>query len=407
MMTAAAALEAGVGHARRRRSRTSARCGSTAAGPRSTTPNRKGMGWITFEDGIAYSRNVVAAKVALRLGKTTGESSAMLYDTWVAARATGADRDRPRRRGRAASCATPASSRGARSTSPTARSARAWPSPRSSSRPRTRRCSTAATLVQPHVVKAIGDRRCRDRDAAAGSSTRRSRRTLVGLMDHVIDEVPFYRDRTHGPGLRRRRQDRHGADLGRRSEQGPRRWKDNLFNYSFVGYIARQNGVPDLVVAVRIEEGTPTVARVGPAGDAGHVVRALPAHRHQRHHDARTCSATDPHRPSRGVGPATGRPVTRGACDDSAPVTGDAPTLPTDPTHPAVRPAPGLHGRRPRPPDRRPACSPAPTDPSAAPPSTRGWSRPGNLFVALPGRADRRPRTTSARRSPAARPRCS
>ena len=40
-------------------------------------------------------------------------------------------------------------------------------------------------------------------------------------------------------------------------------WKRNLFNYSFVGYIARQTGVPDLVIAIRIEEGTPTVARVG------------------------------------------------------------------------------------------------------------------------------------------------
>jgi cell division protein FtsI/penicillin-binding protein 2 len=40
-------------------------------------------------------------------------------------------------------------------------------------------------------------------------------------------------------------------------------WKHNLFNYSFVGFIARQEHHPDLVVAVRIEEGTPTVARVG------------------------------------------------------------------------------------------------------------------------------------------------
>ena len=38
------------------------------------------MGWVTFEDGIAYSRNVVAAKVALGLSDTTNESAAMLYD---------------------------------------------------------------------------------------------------------------------------------------------------------------------------------------------------------------------------------------------------------------------------------------------------------------------------------------
>ena len=38
---------------------------------------------MTFEDGIAYSRNVVAAKVALGLGATRGESSTILYDTWM------------------------------------------------------------------------------------------------------------------------------------------------------------------------------------------------------------------------------------------------------------------------------------------------------------------------------------
>ena len=45
--------------------------------------DRTGMGWMTFEDGVAYSRNVVAAKVALDLGATTRESSAILYDTWL------------------------------------------------------------------------------------------------------------------------------------------------------------------------------------------------------------------------------------------------------------------------------------------------------------------------------------
>jgi len=40
------------------------------------------MGWMTFQDGVAYSRNVIAAKVALGLGDNTRESSAALYDTW-------------------------------------------------------------------------------------------------------------------------------------------------------------------------------------------------------------------------------------------------------------------------------------------------------------------------------------
>ncbi len=38
---------------------------------------------MTFEDAVAYSRNVVAAKVALGLGKSTRESSAILYDMWM------------------------------------------------------------------------------------------------------------------------------------------------------------------------------------------------------------------------------------------------------------------------------------------------------------------------------------
>ena len=82
MMTAAAALEAGtvtpstrikdVGTLRLDKGKT-----------KIDDADRKGMGWMSFEDGVAYSRNVVAAKVALGLGKTTRESSAILYDMWL------------------------------------------------------------------------------------------------------------------------------------------------------------------------------------------------------------------------------------------------------------------------------------------------------------------------------------
>ena len=84
------------------------------------------MGVMKFRDAIAYSRNVVAAKVALALGHNTRESSRILYDTWrrmgfgtltgidVANEVPGIVRD-------------PRSPRGARSTSPTGRSARASP----------------------------------------------------------------------------------------------------------------------------------------------------------------------------------------------------------------------------------------------------------------------------------------
>ena len=78
-------------------------------------------------------------------------------------------------------------------------------------------------------------------------------------MNHVVTSVPFYSSRTLIPGF----------DVGGKSgtaqiwDAAKGDWKVNMFNYSFIGYIGRQKGHPDLVVAVRIEEGTPTVIRQG------------------------------------------------------------------------------------------------------------------------------------------------
>jgi cell division protein FtsI/penicillin-binding protein 2 len=87
--------------------------------------------------------------------------------------------------------------------------------------------------------------------------------TLIGMMRHVVATVPTYRDRTLIPGY----------DVGGKTgtaqiwdptaNHGHGNWKRNIFNYSFIGYIAREKGRPDLVVGIRIEEGKPTVARLG------------------------------------------------------------------------------------------------------------------------------------------------
>src|SRR5581483_2838674 len=45
--------------------------------------DRRPMGWIRFEDVIAYSRNVGAARVALALGKDTRSAAVVLHDTWT------------------------------------------------------------------------------------------------------------------------------------------------------------------------------------------------------------------------------------------------------------------------------------------------------------------------------------
>ena len=221
--------------------------------------DHRGMGWITFEDGIAFSRNVVAAKVALELGRNTAQSSAMLYQTWRTlgfGEPTGIDlageasantyvRDPAVSPWSQIDLANGAFGQGVAVT------------------PIQLATAYAALLnggmrIQPHVVEGVGDR---DIVPLPGSRVmpKTISKTLIKMMDHVIATVPFYRDRTLVPGYH------VGGKTGTAQIWDPKKhdWKHNLFNYSFVGYISREAGTPDLVVAVRIEEGTPRIARVG------------------------------------------------------------------------------------------------------------------------------------------------
>jgi cell division protein FtsI/penicillin-binding protein 2 len=239
MMTATAALELGtVTPSKRIKDVGTLRLD----GGRSKIDNadRKGMGWMTFQDAIAYSRNVVAAKVALGLGDSTRASSAALYDMWlrlgygeptgidVAGEVAGIVRDPALTPWREIDLANGAFGQG----------------------------------VHPHVVQGIGDD-----DVVVDPPTQvindSLSRTLVKLMRHVVTEVPFYRDRTLVPGYDVGGKTGTAQIWDPKANGGIGAWKRNLFNYSFVGYIGRESGRPDLVVAIQIEEGTPTVARVG------------------------------------------------------------------------------------------------------------------------------------------------
>ncbi len=223
--------------------------------------DRKAKGWMTFEDGIAWSRNVVAAKVALKLGPNLKTSSALLHDEWlklgygaltgidVAGENRGLVRDPAIKPWREIDLANGAFGQGVAVTPIQLATAFAA-------------LMNGGTLIQPHVVKAVGER---DVEAPRrGQVTDPSvSRTLVRMMSHVISTVPFYRDRTLVPGYY------VGGKTGTAQiwdpalNKGRGAWKNNLFNYSFVGFIAREVDTPDLVIAVRIEEGRPTIARVG------------------------------------------------------------------------------------------------------------------------------------------------
>jgi cell division protein FtsI/penicillin-binding protein 2 len=223
--------------------------------------DRKGRGMISFQDAIAYSRNVVAAKVALGLGATTAESAAILHEVWsrlgfgaptgvdVAGEVAGLVRDPALTPWREIDLANGAFGQGVAVTPiqlATAFSAMV----------------NGGRLVQPHVVKAIGEEEVSSAPRAEVLDPALSP-TLIGLMNHVVTEVSFYRDRTLIPGYF------VGGKTGTAQiwdptlNDGQGDWKTDLFNYSFVGYVGRQAGAPELVVAVRINEARPTVVKVG------------------------------------------------------------------------------------------------------------------------------------------------
>ncbi len=219
--------------------------------------DHKAMGRMTFEDAIAYSRNVVAAKVALKLRKSTKASSVRLFDEWrtlgfgepsgidVANEVGGLVRDPNVTPWRQIDLANGSFGQGVAVTP--IQLAQAFSA-----------MLNGGVLVQPRVVKAVGDRETSTITRGRVMSEKLSA-TLTRLMTHVISKVDFYRSRTLIPGFE------VGGKTGTAQiwDNEKKAWKVNLFNYSFIGYVARDPGRPDLVVAVRIEEGTPTVVRRG------------------------------------------------------------------------------------------------------------------------------------------------
>ena len=298
--------------------------------------DRKGMGWMTFEDAVAYSRNVVAAKVALKLGKSTKESSAILYDMWmklgygaptgidVAGEVGGLVRDPGITDWRQIDLANAAFGQGVAVTPIQLATAYAA-------------LANGGTLVQPHVVKAVGDREIVTAPRAEG----RRGRLRVG-HDDPHDEARHHRGPVlprpdARPRLRRRRQDGHGADLGSAREQRPRGVETQPLQL----LVRRMDRTRDESARPRRRGpdrgGYADDPASRPYRDASHVVRALPTDRDRRDHDPRSASGA-----SRPDDPAEG-PVT-GGYGTLAPVTDVDPSPATSPsaTGPERPPTSGL-----------------------------------------------------------------
>ncbi len=222
--------------------------------------DHRAMGWIPFEDVVAYSRNVGATRVALQLGATTRDSSVALHDTWTRfgfGRPTGVDlagevgglvSDPAIDPWREIDLANGSFGQGVAVTPmqlATAYSA----------------IIDGGTMMRPHVVRSIGDQPVSPTVEAQGLVSPTLSAELVGLMNHVVTAVPLYRDRTLVPGYVVGGKTGTAQIWDPKANGGHGAFKKDLFNYSFVGYIGRTQ--PELVVAVRIEEAKPTVARIG------------------------------------------------------------------------------------------------------------------------------------------------
>ena len=170
------------------------------------------------------------------------------------------------------------------------------------------------SLVQPHVVKAIGDHETGDR-ADSGQVI-----DAEPVDDADRDDEPRRHDGAvlprpdAGPGLRRRRQDRAPPRSGTRrrtTATAPGRSTSSTTRSSATSAARRASRIS----SSRSRSRRARRRRPGrPPRDAGHVVRAVPPHRDRRDHDARPAArptAPTPRRPTAG-------PVTVGLCDTGA-----------------------------------------------------------------------------------------
>jgi cell division protein FtsI (penicillin-binding protein 3) len=219
--------------------------------------DRKPMGIMKLADAIAFSRNVVAARVALGLAPTLKASSKILHEVWTRlgfGSPTGIDlsgevgglvHDPAKTPWQEIDIANGSFGQGVAVTPLQLATAYAA-------------MMNGGTLVTPHVVSAIDGKPVvvKDRGRILDPSLSPQ---LIDLMNHVVSTVPFYRDRTLIPGFY------VGGKTGTAQiwDTKANDWKARVFNFSFVGYIGRQVGRPDVLVAVKINEGTPTVRRVG------------------------------------------------------------------------------------------------------------------------------------------------
>jgi len=220
--------------------------------------DKRGMGVLPFEDIVAYSRNVGAAKVAIALADSTRNASAILHKTWmdlgfgtrtgidVAGEAPGIMRDPTIRPWSQVDLANGSFGQGVAVTPiqlATAYSAMV----------------NGGTLPTPHVVLSIGNQPVDVPQKGRIMSAEMSAK-MTELMSHVLHTVPWYKANTLTPGLQMGGKTGTAQIWDAKANHGKGAWK-KTYNYSFIGYVGK--GRPQLIIAITIREAKPNSVSQG------------------------------------------------------------------------------------------------------------------------------------------------
>ncbi|HXR27728.1 MAG TPA: penicillin-binding protein 2, partial [Candidatus Baltobacteraceae bacterium] len=217
--------------------------------------DRRPMGVLAFQDGIAYSRNVVAARAAATLGKSTAAASRALYATWAAlgiGTDTGVDvsgevpgiaTDPSRSPWTPIDLANHSFGQGVAVTPLQLATSYAT-------------MANGGFRVQPHVVGAVNGQPVAVPAGAPVLSSAVSAQ-LRALMLHVVTTVPYYHAGTYIPGYT------VAGKTGTAQiwDSQTKDWVPNTFDFTFVGYVGTSG--PQAIIVVRLDHVQPKVIAQG------------------------------------------------------------------------------------------------------------------------------------------------
>ncbi len=217
--------------------------------------DRTGMGRISFEDVIAYSRNVGVSKVAKRLGRSTARSSKVLYRTWqqlgigqrtgveVAGEVAGIAADPVRSHWAAVDLANRSFGQAVAVTLVQLATAFAP-------------MANGGLRVQPHFLVAIDDQ-AQPTPEAERVMRKKTAKQVRALLRHVTGGVAHYAKGSLIPRYE------VGGKTGTAQiwRQKEREYDPDTFNFTFVGYVGGDR--PEAIIAVRIHETDPEIAGPG------------------------------------------------------------------------------------------------------------------------------------------------